>query len=170
MLITDVTVGAATGAAGAGAATTADGARATLAVVTFVATAFLDLGLRCLVAASAVPAGIRASARTAAARRRRWEAVEFTSQVIGTKAATPQPAALRFLNSPAATVLCVPRPVLVGASLRPGLPPKGPVVHAPPLAVARPDDRADRVRVAAHRGERRAFSPDRPATPERRSA
>ena len=45
---------------------------------------------------------------------------------------------------------------MVGASLRPGLPPKGPVVHAPPLAVARPDDRADRVRVAARRGERRA--------------
>src|SRR5215213_5152252 len=90
MLITEVTVGAAAGAAGAGVATAADGARATLAVATFVATAFLALGLRCLVAASAVPAGIRANARTAAARRRRLEAVEVTSPVIGTKAGLPQ--------------------------------------------------------------------------------
>src|SRR6478609_6601543 len=86
MLITDVTAGA----AGAGAATTADGASATLAVATFVATAFLGLGLRCLVAASAVPAGIRASARTAAARRRRLRAVEVTFRVIGTFAGLPQ--------------------------------------------------------------------------------
>ena len=54
---------------------------------------------------------------------------------------------------------------MVGASPRPGLPLER-TTDAPPLAVARPDYRADGVRLAARRGERRTTSiPDLPIAP-----